>query len=66
MSIPRFKKAISFFLLTLKMFCDDNVLIALILLKGGKLMVYIGIDIAKYSHFASVVSSDGEVKTTCR
>lgn len=24
-------------------------------------MVYIGIDIAKYSHFASVVSSDGEV-----
>lgn len=38
MSIPRFKKAISFFLLTLKMFCDDNVLIALILLKGGKSM----------------------------
>ena len=24
-------------------------------------MVYIGIDIAKFKHFASVVSSDGEV-----
>ena len=24
-------------------------------------MVYIGIDIAKFNHFASVVSSDGEV-----
>lgn len=33
----------------------------MILLKGVDLMIYVGIDIAKLNHFASVMDSDGEV-----
>ena len=31
------------------------------ILKGGEFMIYVGIDIAKSKHYASVMSSDGEI-----
>lgn len=34
---------------------------SIILLKGATIMIYVGIDIAKLNHFASALSSDGEI-----